>query len=50
MFYGMAHDEESFFESNVSAFAALAPCTKLTNSSYSYISMGSAMYDRVMET
>jgi len=49
MFYGMAYDDEGFFENNVSAFAALAPCTKLTNTSYSFMSMGSAMYDRVME-
>jgi hypothetical protein len=29
MFYAMAFDNEGFFKKKVSAFAAIAPCTKL---------------------
>ena len=46
-FYGMAKDTKDFYKNKVSVFVALAPCTKLTHSSFSFMSMGSTFYDRI---
>ena len=46
MFYALAM-ESDWFQERVSVFAALAPCTKLTHSTYSFMKMGAALYDRV---
>ena len=48
MFYALAKDS-AWFSERVSVFAALAPCTKLTHSTYAFMKMGAALYDRVMK-
>ena len=48
-FYGMAKDVARFYKDKVSVFVALAPCTKLTHSTFSFKSTEAAMYDRVVK-
>ena len=48
-FYGMAKDQAGFYRDKVSVFVALAPCTKLTHSTFNFMHMGAALYDRFME-
>ena len=47
-FYGMAKDAMGFYKDKVSVFIALAPCTKLSHSSYNFMSMGAALYEQVI--
>ena len=47
-FYGMAKDANNFYKEKISVFIALAPCTKLTHSTFSFMNMGSMLYDRVV--
>ena len=48
-FYGMAKDQAGFYKDKVSVFVALAPCTRMTHSTFNFMSMGSLLYDRIVE-
>lgn len=49
MYYALAKDESNYFKDRVAAYISLASCTKLSNASYSYISLGASLYDRVVK-
>ena len=49
MFYGLAKETNDYLKDHISAFVALAPCTKLTNSKLAYINMSQTAFDRFMQ-
>ena len=48
MFYGISKKNE-FFKDKVSLYVALAPCTKMTHSTYTYLKLATQFYDRVIK-
>ena len=49
MFYALSYDKAGYFSDKVSVFVALAPCTKLTHSTYSFMDKSAMAYDHVIQ-
>ena len=49
MFYALAHHTQANLPSKISVFVALAPCTKLTHSTFMFMDKGPMFYDGIVQ-